>query len=130
MESKGSINFKNGNSYSFEFNSFKIQIEKINSNIIRIWFTDKNRVTIPVPPNTFQKDGDTSFHNDFNGSFFMTFLDSTTIIQNDISLFKLTVQKKVFVDNSCVHWNVRNKLGVLKKHDGVSVESVVPIAII
>ncbi|KAJ3223940.1 hypothetical protein HK099_000480, partial [Clydaea vesicula] len=105
LNSKGTISFKNGNSYSYEFPLFQLHVQKINTDVTRIWFSDNNRNPIPVPPNTLQQDGNGTFHNDFNGSFFLTWLGSHTITHNGIAIFQLNNQKKVAVHSSCERWD-------------------------
>jgi CDP-diacylglycerol pyrophosphatase len=79
---------------------------------------------IPVPPNTVQIDGDGTVHNDFNGSFFLTWLGSHNISHNGVPLVQTNNQKQVSVHSSCEHWTVRNALGYVTHRDG---QRVVPL---
>ncbi|KAI8820132.1 uncharacterized protein EV422DRAFT_531767 [Fimicolochytrium jonesii] len=118
MNSRGSISFRNGNTYSYEFPEFKIRIEKLSPHVARLWFANFQGQQIPVPPNTFLLDENNVAHNDFGGSFFITWIGSHTITRNGVVIFKTNNKKQVSVHASAEHWEVRDVMGGLRRRDG------------
>lgn len=124
VNSRGTISFKNGNSYTYEFPLFQLHVQKLNNDVARVWFSDANRTPIPVPPNTVQIDGDETVHNDFNGSFFLTWLGSHSISHNGVIIFQINNQRQVSVHSICEHWDVRDVAGRVVRRDGQRITQV------
>ena len=122
---RGSISFINDHSYCYEFPAFHLRVEKLSQHVARVWFTNQQGNQIPVPPNTFLLDEDGSAHNDFAGSFFVTWIGRHSITHNGVVIFNTNNQKQVSVYSSCVHYEVRDALGRVRRRDGQAV-AIVP----
>ncbi len=134
VNSRGSISFRNGNSYSYEFQDFTVRIAKLSQHVARVWFANHQGMQVPVPPNTFLQDEDGGVHNDFGGSFFITWLGRHTIIHNGVNILSTNNQKQVSVHSSGAHWDVRDAVGIVRRRDGEPVaplpEPLQPVAIV
>ncbi|KAJ3132973.1 hypothetical protein HDU90_006509 [Geranomyces variabilis] len=122
---RGSISFINGKSYRYEYPDFVIRVEKRSTHVARLWFTDLTGNAIPVPADTFLVDEGGAQHNDFMGSFFITWVGNHSITQAGQVIFTTTNQKQVSVHSTCQHWEVRGPAGELLRRDGRKVTAIV-----
>jgi hypothetical protein len=129
VNARGIISFKNGNQYEYEFPLYVVRVQRINDDIVRVFFTDEHRTQIPVPPATVHHDLQTGNQfNDFAGSFFVTWSGRHEIVSAGVVLIQFNNQRQVSVLSVCEHWRVLNPIGVVVRRDGQIVPAAMRLA--
>lgn len=75
--------------------NFTVKISRIDNNIARLYFIDKEKNPIPVPENvSIFETGENLAQQQFQDSFFITWIGNYSLKDKDIELIRLTNQKQ------------------------------------
>ncbi|CAG8651948.1 909_t:CDS:1, partial [Gigaspora margarita] len=95
MRFRGSFSYNNDNIYDVAFNNnIHMRIERMDTNVARIYFVDVNSNQIPIPNGITLRDTlNNTPSRSVAGSFFISWISNYSLFQNGVEICALKNQK-------------------------------------